>query len=120
MGRDFNDQADKVMVVSLRIQPAADLNEIILRRLEQSRAYKPAVARLAASDLFHPFDTLGRTATTAGLMLAAVGGSGAPLRRWRLVLAYCIVVLVWLTDRSADQRTIRRAVRAVLSVLGVK
>jgi ABC-type ATPase involved in cell division len=60
------------------------------------------VRRLAWSDLFHPVDTLKRTAATAELMWECRAGRTklTASRRARLIAAYCLVVLLWLADRS--------------------
>ena len=86
--------------------------------------FKPAVRSLAASDVFHPLDTLRRTRKTAGLMWScqtvqpARAGMSAEIRSWLLVALYSMCVLVWLADGSRRQNATRIAVKIVSALLG--
>ncbi|MDO9223772.1 MAG: hypothetical protein Q7U20_08695 [Caulobacter sp.] len=120
LGRAFNDDADARMKGALEGLPGLTLTGILMARFAQNADRKGAVARLAWSDLFHPLDTLGRTARTARLMLAMRSEKQGGSATSRLVLAYCLAVLVWLGDRTVDQRLTRRAVRLGLLLVGLR
>lgn len=94
----------------------ARLADIVEKRFADNRLLKGSVARLALSDLVHPFDTLARTARTADQMLRCNGGYravrvlGRWCERWALVMAYSACVLVWLSDETPDERRTRAAI----------
>lgn len=119
VGWDLNAYADAQMVADGELEHRRSLREILLRRFDANAAFKPAVRRLAWSDLRHPCGTLRRTASTAELMWLCRDGA-LPLpgvrgraKVWGLVVVYCACVIVWLCDGSPDQALTRRAVVAL-------
>ena len=119
---ELNALADAVTRAAFRDRPGVSTSTIIAARLDQNRSLKRAVSRLARSDLFHPVDTLRRTAVTAELMWECRTGGAPPtsLRRARLVAAYSIVVLLWLADRSPGERVTKRAIPLLTSLFRVE
>ena len=118
---ELNALADAATRAAFRGNPAARTSAIIVARFDQNRPLKRAVRRLARSDLFHPVDTLKRTAVTAELMWECRAGR-TPLTSWRrarLVAAYCLVVLLWLADPSLEARLTKRATPFVTSLFRV-
>jgi hypothetical protein len=95
-------------------------------RFAQNRDLRPAVAKLALSDLRHPIDTLARTRKTARLMWRCYGRQrwasrlGNAIDCWLLVLVYSLCVAVWLLDRSADERITAQTVRSSLLIIGLR
>jgi hypothetical protein len=124
LGRQFNENADKRMLARYHSTSGHSLREVLLTRFEDNLIYKPAVCRLAASDLLHPWDTLLRTRETAVLMWACQTvlprqtSIRLALRTWGLVLLYSLCVLIWVADGSVDQRATRRAVKLTSALLG--
>lgn len=109
---DLNAAADREMIALHRGREPS-VEEVILTRLGRNRPLKRAVTRLAWCDFLHPIDTLRRTHVTAGVMLECSGAADGRGRR-RLTVAYCLIVLVWLADRSAEERITRRSVPLLL------
>jgi hypothetical protein len=115
-GRALNAYADAAMVRRHASGPSASLVEIMTQRFADNRSFKRSVRRLAQLDLVHPGDTLSRTARTAEQMIACrggyrtQGGLGHWLELWLLVLGYSACVLVWLADRTPDDRRTRAVV----------
>jgi hypothetical protein len=95
----------------------AGFEQLIMDRFEQNRGLKRSVRRLAWSDLFHPVGTLRRTGRTAKVMLACRGRDAGAVR---LTLVYSATVLVWLADRTPDERRTRRATRWLLALAGLR
>lgn len=122
IARRLNEIADSRMRESFCDLDALTLERLILARFEQNASLKPAGASLARSDVLHPFDTLGRTAATADLMLELCGDNRMPKlgRRWRLVFAYSLCVLVWLFAGQAKHPPAARSVRRSLALFGLR
>ena len=126
LGWQLNAVADRRMLDSAKGAPRASMGEIFASRFAQNRELKPAVARLALSDLVHPIDTLKRTKRTADLMWLCYGGPrssnriGRDLDTWLLVLVYSLCVVVWLLDTSSGDRITGRTTRAALLMIGLR
>lgn len=126
VGWQLNGLADERMLRLFQDSPAPFMANIFLSRFSQNRKLKPAVAKLALSDLRHPIDTLARTRWTARFMWRCYGRDrwasrlGKAVDGWLLVAAYSLCVIVWLLDRSADERITERTVRGSLLIIGLR
>lgn len=126
VGWELNDFADKNMLDLFVGASQPSMGEIIASRFAQNRDIRPAVARLALSDLWHPIDTLARTRRTARLMWRCYGRSrwshrlGKVLDCWLLVLVYSVCVSIWLLDKSARAVVTRCTVRGSLLMIGLR
>lgn len=126
LGWELNGLADERMLRLFEYSPAPSMANIFLSRLSQNRELKPAVAKLALSDLRHPVDTLARTRITARLMWRCyaryrwASRLGNAFDCWLLVFAYSLCVIVWLLDRSADERITAQTVRGSLLIIGLR
>jgi hypothetical protein len=106
---ELNGLADAAMLDRFEREKADRTSTILLARFHQNRSLKRSVARLAFSDLFHPFDTLRRTAVTARAMWRCRDAPvQVPGHRLMLIFAYSVCVLIWLVDRSPDEERTRR------------
>lgn len=125
VARNLNEAADEQMCLAWANVARASLVDIVLRRFADNQSLKPSVARLAKSDLLHPFDTLTRTSQTAERMLLCRGGYrnrtpvGRFVERWSLVVLYSVCVLVWIGDHTDGQLHTDRATRRLLSTVGL-
>lgn len=123
---ELNRLADRNMLNLYKDVPAPSMAEIFLSRFSQNRGFKPAIAKLAWSDLRHPIDTLARTRTTADHMWRCYGRQrwtgrlGAGLDGWLVSATYALCVVVWLLDVSQNERFTGRAVRASLLMIGLR
>lgn len=124
VARQFNAQADLVMIARANALGTMTLSRLILERFADNEPLKRAVGSLARSDALHPFDTMARTAQTARAMWRCLSLSKTPpggpgwLRVWGLTVMYSACVLVWLGDRSTSQVAVRWAVRLGVRALG--
>jgi hypothetical protein len=100
--------------------------EMFLSRFSQNRALKPAIAKLALSDLRHPIDTLVRTKKTADLMWRCHGRPrwtsrlGTGIDCWLVASIYSLSAVIWLLDKSAGERFTERTVRGSLLMIGLR
>ncbi|MCX7358735.1 MAG: hypothetical protein NT015_11445 [Alphaproteobacteria bacterium] len=116
---DLNAAADEEME---RRWPegAPSLVAIFEQRFKSNESLRASVGQLARSDLFHPFNTISRTAETARRMLALCKFRPNFWRVSRLVIAYSATVLVWIGDRSEGGARTKRAGGAFLVFLGLR
>jgi hypothetical protein len=126
LGWQLTAVADRDMFVQFAGAETPGMLQIVATRFTRNRDLKPVVARLALSDLMHPLDTLRRTRRTAGRMWQchgrprATGRVGREVDCWLLVLAYSLCVVVWLLDRSHDDRSTLMVVRGSLHLIGLR
>jgi hypothetical protein len=126
LGWGFNNLADRNMLELFSSIAAPSMAEMFLARFSQNRALKPAIAKLALSDLMHPIDTLARTKRTADLMWRCHGRQrrtsrlGKGIDCWLVVSMYSLCVVIWLLDKSPDERFTKSAVRGSLLMIGLR
>lgn len=116
---DLNAAADEEMMRRWS-EGAPSLIAVFDERFRANEALRTSVGHLAKSDLFHPFNTVARTAETARCMLALRDLRASSWRVSRLVLAYSATVLVWVSDRSAGRTRTKRAGRLFLALVGLR
>jgi hypothetical protein len=97
---------------------APSLAAIFEERFKANENLRASVGQLARSDLFHPFNTVARTAETARHMLALRNVRPSSWRVSRLVLAYSATVLAWIGDRSKGRARTARAGAFFLALVG--
>jgi hypothetical protein len=116
---ELNAQADAATATRFATQPASRMSEIVLARFEDNRRLKTSVRRLAWSDMFHPLDTLRRTAQTSRAMWRChvAGAAASPMKHHRLTIAYSLCVLLWLVDRTTREKLTRRFTPALLAFM---
>lgn len=116
---DLNAAADQEMVQHWP-QGAPLLAAIFEQRFKANENLRSSVGQLAKSDLFHPFNTLARTAQTARGMLQLRNLRPSFWRVSRLVAAYSAAVLVWIGDQSEGRVRTARASRRYLALAGFR
>jgi ubiquinone biosynthesis protein COQ9 len=126
LGWELNDLADRDMLDQFKSAQGPSMADLFLSRFSQNRALKPAIAKLALSDLRHPIDTLARTKRTADLMWRCHGRPrwtsplGTGTDGWLVASMYSLCVVIWLLDKSPDERFTKRTVRGSLLMIGLR
>jgi len=126
LGWELNELADHNMLDQFTSSSVPCMGDIFLSRFLRNQDLKPAVAKLALSDLRHPIDTLARTRRTARLMWQCYGRPrwssrlGRGVDTWLLLFAYSLCVVVWLLDKSPGHGITRRTIRGSLLVIGLR
>lgn len=116
---DLNAAADEEMERHWP-QGAPTFAAIFAQRFKANESLRASVGYLAKSDLFHPFNTMARTAKTARRMQAIRGLQAKAWRTGRLVAAYSAAVLVWIDDSSEAGTRTARASTAFLALVGLR
>jgi hypothetical protein len=116
---DLNAAADEEMRHHWR-QGAPSLAAIFRQRFIANEGLRQSVGQLAKSDLFHPFNTMARTAETARHMLALRNMQPTFWCLSRLVLAYSATVLVWIGDRTEGRTRTMPAGARFLALVGLR
>ena len=99
--------SDASMRAAFVDQPAADMATVIGERFEQNRDLKPFVRRVMDYDVLHPIQALHRMQRTAAVMFDCLPPgrrASTGFGRARLNLIYTGLVLLWLLDRSPNDR----------------
>lgn len=116
---DMNAAADEEMERHW-LHGAPTFAAIFEQCFKANESLRASVGHLAKSDLFHPFNTIARTAETVRRMQALRGLHTNAWRTGRLVAAYSAAVLVWVGDSSETGTRTARASAAFLALVGLR
>lgn len=111
-----SDVSDGSMAHAFANAPAKAMPEVVAVRFAQNAALKPFVRRVMIYDFFHPFQALARMQRTAKVMFDCLRRRRSPsfLHLAALNLLYTFTVMIWLADRSPDNRLADRCARILL------
>jgi hypothetical protein len=115
---DLNAAADEEMMMHWP-DGASSLAAVFEQRFKSNGSLRRSVGHLAKSDLFHPFNTIARTAETARCMLTLRDLRPTAWNVSRVVVAYSAAVLIWVGDRGDGSRT-ARAGSFYLALVGLR
>lgn len=111
----ISEASDSSMARDFVGAPAPDLAAVINIRFIQNRELKPFVRRVMVYDFFHPIQAVARMQRTARMMYSCLGRMDAP-SKWRVAalnILYTFLVMVWLADRTQQDRVTKGLTRIV-------
>ncbi|WP_126423869.1 hypothetical protein [Asticcacaulis excentricus] len=117
----ISEVSDASMASAFSMVPANDMKAVIDTRFEQNRDLKRFVWQVMIYDLRHPIQALKRMQRTAGVMMDCLGARPAPrfFHLASLNLVYTMIVFVWLTDRTPENRRTKAVTQVAMRWLGL-